>query len=152
MREHRIVLHKHCRYTYTSIEYHCTSCGYTYIHSYIRTYIHTWGDNASQLFASPFSSEITYTYRLVTVENWEIQLRNSWSSCLWYGRKIMDVVTMCFSNRLIKGIGNLSYTLSMSAIKINLGWDTVENKMTLKTHSYRKIYRFVQTSILQLYD
>ena len=27
---------------------------------------------------------------------------------------------MCFSSRLIKGIGNFSYTLSMSAIKTNL--------------------------------
>ena len=31
-----------------------------------------------------------------------------------------DVSTKCFSSRLIKGVGNLSYTVSFSAIRINL--------------------------------
>ena len=36
IREHRIVLHKRCGYTYTRIELHCTICRYTYIHTYPR--------------------------------------------------------------------------------------------------------------------
>ena len=33
---------------------------------------------------------------------------------------MVDVVTMCFSRRFINGIGNLSYTLSFSAMRMSL--------------------------------
>ena len=46
IRKHKIVLRKHCGYTYISIELHCASCGYMYMP--------TSNDNASRLLCLAF--------------------------------------------------------------------------------------------------
>ena len=45
---------------------------------------------------------------------------NVFSAFCWSVNRMVDMLTRCFSRRFIKGIGNLSYTLSFSAMRMSL--------------------------------
>ncbi len=59
-----------------------------------------------------------------------------------------EVNTKCFSSLLIKGVGNLSYTVSFSAIKINLQIE--KKKISYSSLFYNTIRRHYSISYLKV--
>ena len=52
-----------------------------------------------------------------------------------HGSRIDEVRTKCFSRRLIRGVGNFSYTVSFSAMRISLKMYVIQSLVTTCMHA-----------------
>ena len=81
-------------------------------------------DRMQKCYARPKgSSSHTHALKYIYPCTWvnpSIHCSNVRSATCWSGSRMVDVVTRCFSRRFISGIGNLSYTLSLSAMRMSL--------------------------------
>ena len=68
------------------------------------------------------------------IEKVSIHSSNSFKIISCHGSRIDEVSTKCFSKRLISGVGNFSYTVSFSAIRINLTFQRLQQSSFYYDH------------------